>query len=188
MKGRFLQLMRKQWIIYAGVFVITVFLALILLIGCAILPQNQINEHVLDSISTITRDIREDYIISDHSKGSMLDVATDSLMIHASVGTNSRYLGSVLTNPIYGYSDLPDWRDRDEVLTRLSYDMPHDTVWFYARYWMGFRVLLRLALTFLLIIRLSDIWHLFFSPLSQWQSAQWPKIPMPERRFCLHLV
>ena len=63
MKGRFLQLMRKQWIIYAGVFVITVFLALILLIGCAILPQNQINEHVLDSISTITRDIREDYII-----------------------------------------------------------------------------------------------------------------------------
>ena len=149
MKGRFLQLMRKQWIIYAGVFVITVFLALILLIGCAILPQNQINEHVLDSISTITRDIREDYIISDHSKGSMLDVATDSLMIHASVGTNSRYLGSVLTNPIYGYSDLPDWRDRDEVLTRLAYDMPHDTVWFYARYWMGFRVLLRLALTFL---------------------------------------
>lgn len=146
MKEHIIQPMRLRWATYLGAFALTVLLALILLIGCALLPQELICEHLADSVGTVERDTRDQYIF-DRSAASKADVGTDVLMLQASISTNNRYLGAVLTNPIYTYSDLPDWEDLHEVIARQAYDIPHDGVWLYARYWMGFRVILRLALT-----------------------------------------
>jgi len=133
--------------VYVTAFCATVFLAVILLAAAAFLPQMPISNHVLDSIWTIEQDLANMYLF-DNTEASKLDVNTDLMMLRTSLGTNSRYLGSILTNPVYEYSELSGWYSTAETITRLSYDMPADGVWYYARYWMGFRVLMRLALTF----------------------------------------
>lgn len=132
---------------YIGAFCITVLLALVLLVMSAFLPQYLIQQHVADSVDLVYFDLENNYLF-DRSIGSKLDVFTDIMMLRTSLTTNDRYLGSVLTNPVYVYNDLEEWEGSAKTLARLSYDEPSDGVWFYTRYWMGFRVVLRLALTF----------------------------------------
>ena len=132
---------------YLAAFCLTVFLAVLMLAVSAFLPQQNIQEHVLESISMVSRDIENHYIF-DNSVASKLDVATDTMMLKMSLMTNSNYPGSILTNPVYEYADLTEWHQMDEELARLAYGQPSDGVWFYARYWMGFRVILRFALSF----------------------------------------
>jgi len=69
------------------------------------------------------------------------------MMLRTSLATNDSYLGSILTNPVYTYEGLTEWVDVADLLANQAYEMPADNVWFYSRYWMGFRVLLRMALT-----------------------------------------
>lgn len=132
---------------YIAVFCITVILALVLLIISAFLPQYIIQEHVVESVDLVMQDLENNYIF-DKSEASQMDVFTDIMMLRTSLTTNDSYLGSVLTNPVYTYADLPVWEGSGETLAKLAYDEPADGVWFYTRYWMGFRVVLRLALTF----------------------------------------
>lgn len=132
---------------YIAAFCATVFLAVMLLAAAAFLPQTAIRNHVTDSIWVLEQDIENIYIY-DNSDASKLDVNTDLMILRTSLGTNSRYLGSILTNPVYEYDGLSGWEGTVETIARLSYDMPTDDVWYYARYWMGFRVVMRLALTF----------------------------------------
>lgn len=132
---------------YIAAFCATVFLAVLLLAFAAFLPQSVIQNHVAESIPIISRDIDNHYIF-DNSIASKMDVGTDLLMLHTSLTTNDRYLGSILTNPVYEYDDVTGWENDDELIAKLAYDMPADDVWFYVRYWMGFRVVLRAALTF----------------------------------------
>lgn len=132
---------------YIVAFCMTVFLAVMLLAVVAFLPQTVIRNHVAESIPLVSRDMENRYLF-DNSVGSKLDVDTDIMMLCISLSTNDRYLGSILTNPVYEYEDLDERDDLDEVLAELSYDTPPDDMWFYTRYWMGFRVILRLALTF----------------------------------------
>ena len=132
---------------YIAAFCVTVFLAVMLLAVAAFLPQTVIRNHVAESIPLVSRDMENRYLF-DNSIGSKLDVDTDIMMLCISLSTNDRYLGSILTNPVYEYEEWDERDDLDEVLAELSYDTPPDDMWFYARYWMGFRVILRLALTF----------------------------------------
>lgn len=132
---------------YIGAFGLTVFLAVLLLAFSAFLPQTPIRSHVTESIPLVSRDVENHYLF-DNSIGSKLDVDTDVMMLCISLSTNDRYLGSILTNPVHGYDDLDEREDLDKILAELSYDTPSDSVWYYTRYWMGFRVVLRLALTF----------------------------------------
>lgn len=132
---------------YIMAFCLTVVLAVFLLAAAAFLPQTAIQNHVAESIPLVSRDVENSYIF-DNSAGSGLDVATDVMILRTSLTTNDRYLGSILTNPVYSFDDLQEWDDIDDTLARLSYDMQPDGVWYYARYWMGFRVIMRLALTF----------------------------------------
>lgn len=132
---------------YIAAFSITVFLAVMLLAMSAFLPQTVIGNHVIDSIWVLERDIENNYIF-DNSEGSRLDITTDFTILRTTLGTHDRYLGSILTNPVYGYDDLDSWEGAVERLERLACDIPADNVWYYARYWMGFRVVMRLALTF----------------------------------------
>jgi len=132
---------------YTAAFCATVFLAVVLLAAAAFLPQTAIRNHAADSIGTLERHIA-DPTLFDHSIASTLPVSSELLILRTSLSTDTRYLGSILTNPVYEYDDLEGWSGSVETFARLSYDMPTDSVWFYARYWMGFRVIMRLALTF----------------------------------------
>ena len=132
---------------YIAVFCITVALALILLVMSAFLPQYIIQQHIVDSIDIVYHDLENDYVF-DRSIASRMDVFTDIMILRTSLSTNDRYLGSVLTNPVYTYEDLAEWEGSAETLARLAYDIPADGSWMYVRYWMGFRVAVRLALTF----------------------------------------
>lgn len=131
---------------YIAAFCVTVFAAVSMLAVAAFLPQTVIQNHIVESIPIVSRDVENHYIF-DNSLASKLDVDTDVMMLRISLSTNDRYLGSILTNPVHTYDDLEEWDDIDELLAELAYDTPSDDVWFYARYWMGFRSVLRFALT-----------------------------------------
>lgn len=132
---------------YVAAFCVSVMMALVLLVAAAFLPQYLIQQNVADSVEFVMQDFENNYLF-DKSAASQLDVFTDVMMLRTSLTTNDRYLGSVLTNPIYTYDGLAVWEGSPETLARLAYDIPSDGVWYYARYWMGFRVVLRLALLF----------------------------------------
>lgn len=148
---------------YIAAFSITVMLALLLLVVAAFLPQYLIQEHVVESIDLVMQDLENNYLF-DKSKASEMDVFTDIMILRTSLTTNDGYLGSVLTNPVYTFSDLPVWEGSGETLARLAYDQPADGVWFYTRYWLGFRAVVRLALTFLNYAQIKRyLAFLFFS-------------------------
>lgn len=132
---------------YIAAFCVTVFLAVLMLAVVAFLPQTVISNHVVDSLWTIERDAKNEYLF-DNSEASKLDVNTDFMILRTSLGTNDRYLGSILTNPVYEYEGLSGLEGDVEKIAKLAYDEPADEVWCYARYWMGFRVIMRIALTF----------------------------------------
>lgn len=135
---------------YIIAFGATVMAAVMLLATAAFLPQYIIQGHVADSIYFIQADY-DNSVLFDRSTASVMDAVTDTMMLRTTLSTNDSYLGSILTNPVYTYEGLVEWVDVDEMLTNQAYDMPHDDVWFYSRYWMGFRVILRAALLFLTV-------------------------------------
>lgn len=130
---------------YITAFSITVILAVVLLAAAAVLPQHIIQGHVADSVHFIRVDY-DNSCLFDRSPASQMDALTDTMMLRTALSTNDHYLGSILTNPVYTYDGLVEWDDVVDMLVNQSYDMPHDDVWFYSRYWMGFRVWLRMAL------------------------------------------
>ena len=132
---------------YIAAFCLTVIFAVVLLLVSAFLPQYLIQEHIAESIDLVLFD-NENNAIFDRSTGSELDVFTDILMLRTSLTTNDNYLGSILTNPVYTYDGYLTWEDNGKTLANLAYGEPADGVWFYTRYWLGFRAVLRLALTF----------------------------------------
>lgn len=148
---------------YIAAFCITVLLGLLLLVISAFLPQSLIQRHTVESVDLVMQDLQNNFLF-DHSKGSEMDVFTDIMILRTSLTTNDRYLGSVLTNPVYTYEGLPVWEGSGKTLAKLAYDQPADGVWFYTRYWMGFRVAVRLALTFLNYAQIKRyLAFLFFS-------------------------
>lgn len=148
---------------YIAVFCFTVVLALLMLVVSAFFPQSIIQGHVVDSVDLVYQDMENDYLF-DKSEGSKLDVFTDIMMLRMSLTTNDNYLGSVLTNPVYVYDDLAEWEGSAQTLADLSYGKPADNAWFYTRYWMGFRVVLRLALLFFTYAQIKRyLAFLFFS-------------------------
>ena len=148
---------------YIAAFCITVLLCLLLLVISAFLPQSLIQRHTVESVDLVMQDLQNNYLF-DHSKGSEMDVFTDIMILRTSLTTNDRYLGSVLTNPVYTYEGLPVWEGSGKTLAKLAYDQPADGVWLYTRYWMGFRVAVRLALTFLNYAQIKRyLAFLFFS-------------------------
>ena len=148
---------------YIAVFCLTVVLALGMLVFCAFLPQSVIQGHIVDSVDLAFQDLENDYLF-DKSEASKLDVFTDIMILRMSLTTNDNYLGSVLTNPVYVFDDLEEWEGSAQTLANLSYGEAADNAWFYTRYWMGFRVVLRLALLFFTYAQIKRyLAFLFFS-------------------------
>jgi len=130
---------------YALAFSVSVILALALLILAAFAPQSRILDNLWESLDYLRMEGIYPHM-ADYSDSSRLDNFTDILMLLESAATNDGYLGSVLTNPVYVYDHAG--ADLVELLECYLNQMPHDSVGYYVRYWMGFRVLLRIALTF----------------------------------------
>lgn len=145
---------REGFVRYIVAFGITVVLAVFLLVVSAFLPQYIIQGHVADSVDFILQDY-ENNSFFDRSPACQMDVLTDAMMLRTSLSTNDNYLGSVLTNPVYTYEGLEEWKDVEDMLVNQAFDMPHNDVWFYCRYWMGFRAVLRMALMVLNVAQIK---------------------------------
>lgn len=126
----------------------TVLIALGLLVISAFLPQDLILQHVLDSWEVVSLDNRHP-TVADYTLASKLDTGTDAMMLRASMSTRNDYLGSVLTNPIYVYEGGNAWESIPDTVAQQAMEMPHSGVFYYSKYWLGFRAFLRLALSFL---------------------------------------
>ena len=131
---------------YVLTFGTSVVLALVLLVLAAFAPQGRILDNLWQSMDYLRMEGTYPHM-ADYADASRLDNFTDILMLLEAAGTNKQYLGSVLTNPVYVYEEAG--ADLPALLENYLNGMPHDSVGFYVRYWMGFRVLLRIGLTFL---------------------------------------
>ena len=131
---------------YAVVFFASVILALVLLLLAAFAPQGRILDNLWESMDYLRAEGLYPHL-ADYSDSTRLDNYTDAMMLLESAVTNRYYPGSVLTNPVYRYEEAGE--NVIELLGSYLNGAPQDSTDFYVRYWMGFRVWLRAALTFL---------------------------------------
>lgn len=127
-------------------FVITVFIALLFLFFAAFLPQTAILRNVNESVPYLKSEGYYPWFF-DHSNVSKLDNYTDIQMLRAAASTHNGKIDSILTNDLHSFEksesiidDLESYASGTEEAISVSH---------YVRYWMGFRVILRLALVFL---------------------------------------
>lgn len=134
----------------AVAFCLSVVIALGALLIACFAPQGRINENLLESSYGLY--LEGQYpVIGDRKTNSLLDNATDTTILRATGGMNRHYLGSVLTNPLYLYSDVELEKEEDypvKCLELYSAGEPSDGEFLYVRYWMGFRAVLRWLLVF----------------------------------------
>ena len=134
---------------YAIVFCLSVVVAMGSLLISAFAPQTRINENLLESSYGLKSEGQYP-VIGDRRINSLLDNATDTIMLRAAAGTEDHYLGSILTNPIYEYDlDIPPEENSTKSLELYCMGVQPDSEFFYVRYWLGFRAILRWLLVFL---------------------------------------
>lgn len=82
--------------------------------------------------------------LSDRSDASVLDNFTDVIMLMECMSSNASDISTILTNPKFLYEET-------SVGSLLQYteNETEEPTSYYARYWLGFRVILRPVLTFL---------------------------------------
>lgn len=133
-------------------FCLSVLLGLAALAVASFVPEAKILDTLYNSGLHLQRE-GEKPTVFDHKESSQLDNYTDALMLISTAGMNSRDLSSILTNPIFYYWH-GDEAESDEELFHFAKDLqmfaegtePHG-VWFYGKYWLGFRAILRVLLT-----------------------------------------
>ena len=133
---------QKIWMFIMS-FIASVLAAIMLLILCACFPSSMVNERVRQSAIILAE--QGDYpAVSDRSDASVLDNFTDATMLMECMSTKISDLSTILTNPKFRYSDT-------SVGSLLQYteNETEEPTSYYSRYWMGFRTVLRPALTFL---------------------------------------
>lgn len=130
----------RNSLMYIGAFILTVALALGLLTLAAFLPQEPVDENVTLSASEILAEPRQS---AGHSFGETMSVTSESLMFMESKAMNHYDLSTVLSNPRFLYDESDSFRD---YLYLYANGHAPDRVESYSRYWMGFRVTLRLLL------------------------------------------
>ena len=133
----------RNFFILALAFLFSVFAAILLLLGCASVPSSKVKLHVKESAIVLAQE--GDYpALSDRSDASVLDNFTDATMLMECMSTSILNPETILTNPKFKYADT-----LVDSLLQYSENPDEAPTSFYARYWMGFRVLLRPALSFL---------------------------------------
>ena len=138
--------MKKTFIQHSGAFILSVLLAVIFLLLGACLPQDPIDANVLDSAAVMRQ--QGDYpVMADHAFASMLDYTTDALILAESKATTIHQWDTILTNPVYAAYGTDT--TTVEQLYQYALDPDPQPSRFYVQYWMGFRPVVRLLLTFL---------------------------------------
>lgn len=125
--------------------VCTILLALLLLAASTLLPQQRIDRHVLSSSASLLAEGLYPKF-HDYGKESQLDNFTDAIMLEEARGTTRTNISSILTNPRHSCEESAN--PVEELAIYATEDADSPASWSYARYWMGFRVLLRFWLSF----------------------------------------
>ena len=129
--------------LYILVFCATVFMAFAMLILAAYLPQDPIDENVRTSAYILKNE--GNYLTSaDGSDGTIFDNFTEAFIMMTSKATSKESLSYTLRNPIYQYEDSIEGVGH---LWDYVNDPNPVPAWYYARYWMGFRIIIRPLLT-----------------------------------------
>ena len=136
--------MKHSLLRHSFAFLLSVLLAVILLLLGACLPQAPIDENVRKSAENMV--LEGAYpTMADHSFASILDYVTDALILAESKATSIEQWETVFTNPLYSY----DQKSHVENLYAYTADPDPDPTGYYVQYWMGFRPVMRLLLSFL---------------------------------------
>lgn len=135
--------LRKRYYIYG--FLLTVMIALLLLLISSFLPQSLILKNISNSIGGLNTEGLRPYIY-DLQESSSLDTYSDIEMLRATSSMHKDNLQSILTNDFFYY---PDAELNLDNLEMYASGAESSSAFHYVRYWMGFRVFLRFALTFL---------------------------------------
>lgn len=138
--------MKNNVIRHITAFFLSVILAVGFLLLGACLPQAPIDANVLSSAEGMNQEGNYP-TMADHAFASMLDYTTDALILAESKATSIAQWESIFTNPLYHYED----HDGGTVYNLYLYasDPDPQPTSFYTQYWMGFRPVVRLLLSFL---------------------------------------
>ena len=100
-------------------FGLSMVIAMGVLLAACFAPQDRIKANLLESTDGLRLDGQYP-VIGDRKINSLLDNATDTSILRATVGMNRNYLGSILTNPLYSYNvELEEGEDYAEKCLEL---------------------------------------------------------------------
>ena len=136
--------MKHSFFRYAAAFILSVLLAVAFLLMGACLPQSPIDENIRDSAADMVTEGGYP-TMADHSFASMLDYVTDALILAESKAASIGQWESIFTNPLFTYGHETSVED----LYEYAHDSSPEPTKYYVQYWMGFRPVMRLLLTFL---------------------------------------
>lgn len=129
---------------YLGIFLLSVCVATALLYLAACLPQEPIDLHVAESAEQLHQEGLYP-VIFDGMDTSRLDTWTDAIILAQSKSTSIQQPEAIFTNPMY---ETTEDDPVENLYTYVHAQDPQPTS-YYPRYWMGFRCVTRLLLTFL---------------------------------------
>lgn len=136
-------IMKKTLFRHTLAFLLSVLLAVGFLILGAYIPQDPIDENIRQSADGMI--LEGAYpTMADHAFASILDYETDALILAESKAMSASQFNSILTNPQYMYQTANAVED----LHVYAADQNPEPSRFYVHYWMGFRPVMRLLLSF----------------------------------------
>lgn len=138
--------MKHSFFRHTTAFILSVLLAVVFLFLGACLPQAPIDSNICSSAAAMLEDGSYPYM-ADRSHASLLDRTTDALILGESKAMSSRQWETVFTNPQFIYDNEEGSAVYDFWL--YSQDPDPQPAKFYVHYWMGFRPVIRLLLSFL---------------------------------------
>lgn len=125
-------------------FVLSVVLAVLLLVVAAFFPQDRIINNLYNSSGMLYHEGIYPSS-SDYAPSTILDNFTDVIILQESAVMNGDNISTIMTNPLYSYND-------GDVITCLILYLQGEQftgVSYYIQYWMGFRAIMRIVLSFL---------------------------------------
>lgn len=129
---------------YLVAFILAVCIAMGLLLLAACVPQDSVDTHVRESAEIMAQDGLYPTIF-DKADTARLDTWTDAIILAQCKAMSLADWETVLTNPMY------ETEQQNPVASLSDYVQAEDPqpTSFYARYWMGFRAVYRVLLSFL---------------------------------------
>ena len=138
--------MKQSFFRHTIAFSLSVLLAVAFLFLGACMPQEPIDSNIRSSAEVMLEEGAYPYI-ADRSHASLLDRTTDALILGESKAMTIRQWETVFTNPQFIYDNEEGSAVYDFWL--YSQDPDPQPAKYYVHYWMGFRPVMRMLLTFL---------------------------------------